>query len=522
MSTDHSKPGLVLQGYFRIERHRGGGKRQAAAIQPAALQFWSGKAPRPELMPGMGNANVGMRGHAVQARAPDGVVTALVPPGRLRLMGKGKPLDTGIRTRLEELFEADFSGVRVHEGLVAQAMGAFAFTLGDTLHFAPGLHAPSTREGMELLGHELTHVVQQRQGRVANPYGHGVAIVQDPRLEAEADAMGRRVADELWSGAVLAAMTSPRFRTSGHRPAARSAQLSTLPFSLSDPKVEKKKRSKSKPKPKPKTVEKKPPPIEVMEYCIAIQGSDTFRSWIKYWVRVVARETLGRALLGEFANNVPTSFDWKTKKVTVAFNEKTVDSEQPVRTGSFNGWHDSGPNEGKPKWGTNVPLISIASPNLVNTRCGNLTLGSDGRVRNHPDCTDTDLDVALFHELCHAYYWQMGPTKALQALDTAPLAGLFQGGGRRVDAKENTEEQIVSGLWAGKGLTYCENAYRAGAGLPPRTQYSAPSVGIVDQDLVRIVHKKDWAKTWSTWHGTVANVFTQNGYTGLAATYAHM
>ena len=286
-----------------------------------------------------------------------------------------------------------------------------------------------------------------------------------------------------------------------------------LPFRLGDTKAAPKKAVK---------VVKRAAPIEVMEaYNLAIQGSDTFRSWIKYWVRVVATEALGRALLSEFADTVTHSFTWKTKKVTVAINEKTVDSDQPVRTGSFNGWHELGDAQGRPKWGNEVPLISIASPDLVSTRAGNLTLTGTGRVLNHPDCHGMDLDVALFHELCHAYYWQVGATKDLQAVGTTPLVGLFQGGGMRVDAKENTEEQIVSGLWAGKGLTYCENSYRAGAGLPPRTQYSAPSVGIVDQDLVRIAGKKDWAKTWDTWRAgaSVSNVFTANGYTALAAVY---
>jgi len=70
---------------------------------------------------------------------------------------------------MEGFFQADFSGVRVHEGTAAQTIGALAFTLGEALHFAPGLYDPASRAGMKLLGHELTHVVQQRAGRVANP-----------------------------------------------------------------------------------------------------------------------------------------------------------------------------------------------------------------------------------------------------------------------------------------------------------------------------------------------------------------
>ncbi len=100
---------------------------------------------------------------------------------------------------MERFFQADFAGVRIHEGPTAQAMGALAFTLGEQIHFAPGLYDPSTHDGVALLGHELTHVVQQRDGRVVNPYGQGVTIVQDPALEAEADRMGQQVAEAMWT-----------------------------------------------------------------------------------------------------------------------------------------------------------------------------------------------------------------------------------------------------------------------------------------------------------------------------------
>ena len=36
--------------------------------------------------------------------------------------------------------------------------------------------------------------MQQRAGRVRNPLGSGVAVVQDPALEAEAERMGLRAA----------------------------------------------------------------------------------------------------------------------------------------------------------------------------------------------------------------------------------------------------------------------------------------------------------------------------------------
>jgi hypothetical protein len=45
------------------------------------------------------------------------------------------------------------------------------------------------------LGHELTHVVQQRAGRVTVPAQHkGLPINADPALEQEADEMGAKAA----------------------------------------------------------------------------------------------------------------------------------------------------------------------------------------------------------------------------------------------------------------------------------------------------------------------------------------
>jgi hypothetical protein len=96
-------------------------------------------------------------------------------------------------------FGADFSGVRIHQGDgKAEEMGAHAMTRGDDIHFAQG-RGPEDRQ---LLGHELAHVVQQREGRVAAPQGKDGDVVADRSLEAEADragdaaARGEKVAPE--------------------------------------------------------------------------------------------------------------------------------------------------------------------------------------------------------------------------------------------------------------------------------------------------------------------------------------
>lgn len=106
----------------------------------------------------------------------------------------GMPIPDSIRHKMEAFFQTDFSQVRVHQGPEAARLGALAFTLGTEIYFAPGQYQPYTQRGQELLGHELTHVVQQRAGRVGNPFGSGVAVVHDEALEREADEMGQRAA----------------------------------------------------------------------------------------------------------------------------------------------------------------------------------------------------------------------------------------------------------------------------------------------------------------------------------------
>ncbi|MBB6143637.1 hypothetical protein HNQ77_001586 [Silvibacterium bohemicum] len=106
----------------------------------------------------------------------------------------GRPLPREVQTKMERALGASFSDVRIHVGSEAPAIGAIAFTWGTNIHFAPGQYNPHTPHGQILLGHELVHVVQQRAGRVTNPFGNGVAVVQDASLEAEADRLGRYAA----------------------------------------------------------------------------------------------------------------------------------------------------------------------------------------------------------------------------------------------------------------------------------------------------------------------------------------
>ena len=118
---------------------------------------------------------------------------------------ESKPLErenkTGIPgpvlNKMESHFGEDFSQVKVHkDSAAAPQAGALAYTSGNDIHFAPGQLKPETQNGQALLGHELTHVVQQRQGRVpvTGTLANGLAVNDNPALEAEADREGKAAA----------------------------------------------------------------------------------------------------------------------------------------------------------------------------------------------------------------------------------------------------------------------------------------------------------------------------------------
>ena len=101
-----------------------------------------------------------------------------------------------VRSKMENSFGTNFGDVGIHtDSHQAKSMGALAFTQGNNVHFAPGQYNPQSSSGQALLGHELTHVVQQRAGRVAVPHqSKGAPINADHSLETEADQIGAKAA----------------------------------------------------------------------------------------------------------------------------------------------------------------------------------------------------------------------------------------------------------------------------------------------------------------------------------------
>ena len=101
-----------------------------------------------------------------------------------------------VKGKMEATLNSDFSDVNIQTNSdSATKAGALAYTQGNDVHFAPGQFKPDTRSGQELIGHELTHVVQQRESSIpATTSAGGMPVNDDPVLEREADRMGSKAA----------------------------------------------------------------------------------------------------------------------------------------------------------------------------------------------------------------------------------------------------------------------------------------------------------------------------------------
>jgi Domain of unknown function (DUF4157) len=79
--------------------------------------------------------------------------------------GSGQSLGTDLQAKMGQAMGADFSGVKIHTDSRSDQMNrsiqAKAFTTGKDIFFKHGEYNPQTRNGQELLAHELTHTIQQ-------------------------------------------------------------------------------------------------------------------------------------------------------------------------------------------------------------------------------------------------------------------------------------------------------------------------------------------------------------------------
>ncbi len=132
-----------------------------------------------------------------------------------------------------------------------------------------------------------------------------------------------------------------------------------------------------------------------------------------------------------------------------------------------------------------LPRIVFPNKPLENERLAvgkgyNVPVVTSGGVVNHKDFPNVTapFDVMLFHELCHAYYFQIGMAPEYFAINGEWKPSF--------DLSNTVEEMLVTGLEYGRGVEYCENNYRVQKGLALRKTYKA--VGLEDANVT----EGDW------------------------------
>jgi hypothetical protein len=114
------------------------------------------------------------KGLSTEAKQPKGAVSASESTERAidSSLGKGTTLDQQTNSFMSGRFGNDFSGVKIHTDSEAiqlnRDLKAKAFTTGSDIYFNHGQYQPHSDDGKRLLAHELSHVVQQREGKKDN------------------------------------------------------------------------------------------------------------------------------------------------------------------------------------------------------------------------------------------------------------------------------------------------------------------------------------------------------------------
>jgi hypothetical protein len=147
---------------------------------------------------------------AFAKRGDTGASTSAAPPprqgghaaaerARSVMAAPGRPMESGVRRRMQAHLGYPLGAVRVHDDAEAarsaRELGARAYTVGGHVVFGPGRYRPETPDGFRLLAHELAHVVQAGQGRIA-PETEAPLRLSHPSdpLEREADQVAERAA----------------------------------------------------------------------------------------------------------------------------------------------------------------------------------------------------------------------------------------------------------------------------------------------------------------------------------------
>ncbi len=170
----------VKDAEVAAEPSAGGEQAEASSAGGQQAQAPAGAAPEAAAGAGQGGAGVkqpGASGAAAKGADEEAAAAAAaasnekeeVAERAIQEKGSGQPLDKGIRATLERILGADFKDVRVHDDAPAQKaakdLEARAFTHANHIWIGEGERASD----LELMAHELTHVVQQGAAKIVRP-----------------------------------------------------------------------------------------------------------------------------------------------------------------------------------------------------------------------------------------------------------------------------------------------------------------------------------------------------------------
>lgn len=133
-------------------------------------------------------------------------------------LGRGRPLDGSLRTRMQVGLGTPLDNVTIHTdsqaAQLAREQNARAFTIGNDVVFGNSEYRPGTLVGDAILAHELAHVAQQRTA-VADQAP--VQRTQDGILEDDANRSAIGAIVSLWGGVADVVRSAPQRLRSGVR-----------------------------------------------------------------------------------------------------------------------------------------------------------------------------------------------------------------------------------------------------------------------------------------------------------------
>jgi outer membrane protein OmpA-like peptidoglycan-associated protein len=130
------------------------------------------------------------------------------------LRSPGQPLDRDTRAFFEPRLGHDFNQVRIHaDGSAAESarsIDALAYTVGPHVVFGREQYAPRTTRGVELIAHELVHVIQQQGSGGENLSASSLAIGEHgDQFELEADQIAQAISAEAATGSTITGSAAP-------------------------------------------------------------------------------------------------------------------------------------------------------------------------------------------------------------------------------------------------------------------------------------------------------------------------